>query len=87
VIADGSRGQNESPVRVLVVDDSATIRHLVCEILRAEDGIEVAGVAEHGLRGIERIEQRAPDVVVLDIEMPVMDGLATVGELRRRAFP
>lgn len=70
--------------QVLLIDDSAVVRHLVANILRAEDGIEVVGVAENGRRGLERIEALQPDVVVLDVEMPVLDGLATLRELRPR---
>lgn len=75
---------SEPPIRVLVVDDSAVIRRLVSEILNGEEGIEVAGVAEHGRRGIDRIEQVDPDVVILDIEMPVLDGLGALSEIRPR---
>jgi two-component system chemotaxis response regulator CheB len=73
-----------TPIRVLLVDDSAVVRHLVSDILRTEDGIEVAGVAENGRRALERIEELRPDVVVCDVEMPVLDGLATLRELRPR---
>jgi len=73
-----------TPLRVLLVDDSAVVRHLVSDILRSEEGIEVAGVAENGRRGLERIEELQPDVVVLDVEMPILDGLATLRELRPR---
>jgi len=73
-----------TPIRVLVVDDSAVVRHLVSDLLAKEDGIEVAGVAENGRRGLERIATLQPDVVVLDIEMPILDGLATLHELRPR---
>jgi two-component system, chemotaxis family, protein-glutamate methylesterase/glutaminase len=73
-----------TPIRVLLVDDSAVVRHLVADILRTEDGIEVVGVAENGRRGLERIEALRPDVVVCDVEMPELDGLATLRELRPR---
>jgi two-component system chemotaxis response regulator CheB len=69
---------------VLVIDDSAVVRHLVSDLLDKEADIEVAGVAENGRRGLDRIEALQPDVVVLDVEMPILDGLATLQELRPR---
>ncbi|MEQ6903727.1 response regulator, partial [Nocardioides sp. YIM 152588] len=76
-------------IRVLVVDDSALIRRLVTGILDEEPGVEVIGTAPNGRVALERIAQLRPDVVTLDIEMPELDGIATVRELRRtdRATP
>ncbi|TIC85962.1 chemotaxis response regulator protein-glutamate methylesterase [Nocardioides sp. GY 10113] len=77
------------PIRVLVVDDSALIRRLVTGILEEEPGVTVVGTAPNGRIALERIAQLKPDVVTLDIEMPELDGIATVKELRRtdRATP
>ena len=71
-------------IRVLVVDDSVVIRRLVCHALEEAPGIEVVGVAANGRIALSRITQLAPDVITLDIEMPEMDGLAMLRELRRR---
>jgi two-component system chemotaxis response regulator CheB len=71
-----------APVRVLVVDDSVVVRRLVTRALEA-DGVEVVGVAANGRIALAKIAQHRPDVVTLDIEMPEMDGLATLREIRR----
>lgn len=64
-----------SSIKVLVVDDSAVVRKVVTERLATEPGIEVIGTAADPLIAIERLRQQWPDVIVLDIEMPRMDGL------------
>ncbi|HUB84637.1 MAG TPA: chemotaxis-specific protein-glutamate methyltransferase CheB [Rhizomicrobium sp.] len=63
-------------IRVLVVDDSPTVRASLCGILASEPDIEVVGDAEDGARGIELCEQLRPDVITLDMAMPRVDGLA-----------
>ena len=71
-----------SPIRVLVVDDSVVIRRLLTSIIEDEPGLEVCGVAQNGRIALERIEQLRPDIVTLDVEMPELDGLSTLRELR-----
>ena len=78
------RPQQTRPIRVLVTDDTAVIRRLVTDVLSACHDIEVVGTAGNGQSALEKIAQVKPDVVTLDVEMPVMDGLATVKEIRRR---
>jgi two-component system chemotaxis response regulator CheB len=70
-------------IRVLVVDDSVVIRRLVCHALEEDPGIDVVGVAGDGRIALSRIPQLNPDVITLDIEMPQMDGLQMLRELRR----
>ena len=70
-------------IRVLVVDDSVVIRRLLSDILAEDDRIEVVGTAANGKVALAKIPQVNPDLVTLDVEMPVMDGLATLRELRR----
>ena len=70
--------------RVLVVDDSVVVRRLVSKALEAEDEVEVVGVAADGKIALANIEQLHPDVVILDVEMPVMDGLTALAEIRQR---
>jgi two-component system chemotaxis response regulator CheB len=72
------------PVRALVVDDTVVVRRLVAGVLDAADDVEVVGTASDGHQALQRIEQLNPDVVTLDVEMPGLDGLATLDELRRR---
>lgn len=64
-----------SRIKVIVVDDSAVVRQVVSEILNADPGIEVIGVAADPLIAMERMKIQWPDVLVLDIEMPRMDGI------------
>ena len=71
-------------IRVLVVDDSALIRRLVTEALTEDPGIEVVGTAANGREAITRAADLRPDAVTLDIEMPVLDGLGALREIRRR---
>jgi two-component system chemotaxis response regulator CheB len=62
--------------RVLVVEDSLTVRRRLCEILSADPEIELVGDAEDGKRAIELCQDRRPDVVTMDMMLPVMSGLA-----------
>jgi two-component system, chemotaxis family, protein-glutamate methylesterase/glutaminase len=72
-----------TPIRVLVVDDSVVIRRLVKEILDADPRIEVVGVAQNGQIALAKLAELKPDAVTLDIEMPIMDGIACLRELRK----
>ncbi len=72
------------PLRVLLVDDSAVIRGQLAKIIGAEPGIEVVGRANNGAIGVEKAAELKPDVIVMDIEMPVMTGLEAVVEIRKR---
>ncbi len=65
-------------VRVLVVDDSSFFRKLVADILKGDGHIEVVGTAVNGSDAIEKVEKLKPDVITMDIEMPVMDGITAV---------
>ena len=72
-------GQRE---RVLVVDDAANLRELLTVLLGAEDDFVVVGTAADGRQAIERAAQLRPDLVLLDLAMPVMDGLEALPRLR-----
>lgn len=69
------------PVRVLVVDDSAFFRRRITEILNDDKHIEVVGAATNGQEAIELVKTLKPDVVTMDIEMPVMDGITAVRKI------
>jgi len=73
-------------IRVLVVDDSVVVRRLVTRVLEEEPDVEVVGAAANGRIALAKLGQLEVDVVTLDIEMPEMDGLATLAQLRPR-FP
>ena len=72
------------PVRVLVVDDSVVVRRLVSDVLASDPDIEVVATASNGRLALARMDQVSPDLVTLDIEMPELDGIATLRELRSR---
>lgn len=71
------------PIRVLIVDDSAVIRKMLSDALATDPEIEVAGTAANGVAALNTIPVVRPDLVTLDIEMPEMDGLSTLGEIRK----
>ena len=73
--------QPGSPVRVVVVDDSAIVRKLLVDGLKAEPGIEVVGTAADPFQARDLIVRLEPDVITLDIEMPRMDGLSFLRKL------
>jgi len=70
-----------SPIRALVVDDAVVVRRMVSDVLDEDPGIEVAGVAANGRIALQKVPQVSPDVIILDVEMPVMDGLETLKAL------
>src|SRR3990172_436238 len=63
------------PIRVMIVDDSAVVRGLISRWVEEEPGLEVVARHANGRLAVEDVAQSAPDIVLLDIEMPVMDGL------------
>lgn len=71
--------------RVLVVDDSGFFRRRIAEILNADAGIEVVGAAADGKEAIKLAKELKPDVVTMDIEMPVMDGITAVRHIMAEA--
>ncbi len=73
-----------NPLKVLVVDDSAFMRKMVCEILRRDPELCVVGPARDGAEALSKLETLQPDVVTLDVEMPVLDGFGTLEEIMRR---
>lgn len=75
-----------SRTRILIVDDSVVIRNLLRSVVCAGDGLEVAGTAADGKSALNSIATLHPDLVLLDVEMPVMDGLATLKNLRARGY-
>lgn len=70
-------------IRVLVVDDAVVMRKLISEALSRDPEIEVVGTAANGHIGLQKITQVNPDIITLDVEMPDMDGLQMLRELRK----
>jgi two-component system chemotaxis response regulator CheB len=73
----------EAPLRVLVVDDTVTYRKIVGAVLERIPGVEVVGAAANGRIALDKIDELRPDLLTLDVEMPEMDGLEVLRELRR----
>jgi two-component system, chemotaxis family, protein-glutamate methylesterase/glutaminase len=70
-------------IRVLIVDDSAFMRKMVSDILGQKPEFEVVGTARNGQDGLEQARALRPDVITLDVEMPVLDGLATLAAIMK----
>jgi len=68
---------------VLIVDDNAFIRQALCELFERESDFEVCGEAENGKQGIEEAQRLRPDLIVLDLSMPVMNGFDAARVLKR----
>jgi two-component system chemotaxis response regulator CheB len=72
-------------IRVMVVDDSSVVRRVLVEEINAQPDMMASETAANGKIALEKLAQSLPDLVILDIEMPELDGLATLGPLRRLA--
>ncbi len=73
-----------TPVRVLLVDDQPLFRRAIATLLDAEDGFAVVGEADNGLVGLEQAHALRPDLLVMDVEMPVMNGVEAVRLVREQ---
>ncbi len=69
--------------RILIVDDSVVVRKILSEVLSQDPDLEVAGTASNGHIGLAKFTSLRPDLILLDVEMPEMDGLAALAELRK----
>ena len=72
------------PIRVLVVDDSALMRKLLAQILASDAGIDVVGTASNGEFALRKIEELRPHVVTLDLEMPGLNGIDVLKQIKRK---
>jgi len=73
-----------APIRILVVDDSVVIRKLLCDTLSKDPELEAVASAGDGRIALAKISQLHPDLITLDVEMPVMNGLEALAEVRKR---
>ena len=71
-------------IRVLVVDDVAETREMIRKLLQFEADIEVVGAARSGKEGLQLSQELDPDVVLMDINMPDMDGISATGAIRQK---
>lgn len=69
------------PIKVMIVDDSAVVRQVLASVLAADPAIEVVGTAADPLFALSKMEREWPDVIVLDVEMPRMDGITFLKKL------
>ncbi|WTB91141.1 response regulator transcription factor [Streptomyces cellulosae] len=78
---------NDRPIRVAVVDDQPLIRAGFSMVLAGQDDIEVVGEAENGQQALDLLDTVDADVVIMDVRMPVMDGIQATERLMRRENP
>lgn len=71
-------------IKVLIVDDSALMRKIISDMINAEADMEVIDIARNGQDMFNKIVVNMPDVITLDVEMPIMDGIAALTELKKR---
>ena len=69
---------SETPIRVLIADDHRLMREGTAALLGADDRLEIVGLARNGREAVALAEKRSPDVVLLDLNMPVMAGIERV---------
>src|SRR5262249_26341430 len=74
------------PIRVLIADDSAVMRAALSRIVESAPALQVCGTARHGLETLDKVRQLRPDVVTLDVEMPVLNGLEVLKRIMKE-FP
>ena len=71
-------------IQVLIVDDVAQVRQDLCTLMRLAGGIEVVGEAANGLEALGQVEALHPEVVLMDLEMPVLDGYEATRQIKCR---
>ena len=75
--------EDKKKIRVVIVDDSAFMRTAIERMLKSDPSIEIVGSAANGMEAIDRTVRLKPDVVTMDVEMPIMDGLQALKEIMR----
>ncbi len=70
--------------KIVIIDDSLLVRNILSDVLKNKKGMEVIATGKTGVDCIELAEKLTPDVIILDVEMPVMDGLSALAEMKKR---
>ena len=77
----------EDKIRILVVDDHQVVRNTIVAMLAREPGLEVVGTAENGREAVRLAQATVPDVIVMDVSMPEVDGIRAAGEIKAAGVP
>ncbi len=80
--ATGPGGDPARPIRLLLVDDHTVVRHGLRMVMDLEDGIEVVGEAANGEEAVRAADERAPDVILMDLLMPVLSGVEAIRRIK-----
>src|SRR5215469_1169504 len=80
-LASGAVGGSKSKIRIVVADDHPIFRDGLCRLLALEEDFEVVAQASDGRQVIDVLQQHEPDILLLDLKMPGLDGLATLQRL------
>ena len=73
----------QNKIKAMIIDDSAVIRNIISKILNANDQIEVVGTAINGRFGLSKLNHLKPDIIILDLEMPEMNGIEFLEERKK----
>lgn len=76
---------NKKAIRILIADDHPVVRRGLKSLLKTEQGLELIGEASNGLEAIEQAELLQPDVILLDLLMPLMDGLTAIPKIKQKS--
>jgi DNA-binding NarL/FixJ family response regulator len=74
----------EQAVRVLIVDDLQLMRDGIASLLKLQDGLEIVGMAANGQEAVELATSQQPDVILMDVRMPILDGVAATEQIHRQ---
>ena len=79
-----SQQSSEQAVRVLIVDDQQLMRDGIASLLKIQDGLEIVGMAANGQEAVELAVSQQPDVILMDVRMPILDGVAATEQVHRQ---